>query len=166
MMIAIGSDKSGFALKEAVKRWLRENGIEYTDIGTTDIEAPEPFFRVAPRAAACLQNGGADRAILVCGTGMGMAQVAGKYKGIRAACVESVYSAQMCRAINDSNVLCMGGWVLAPEMAIEMVKSFLNTGFTEGLEAWRADFLKDAKAQFAALEDTLEEASKEAGGAT
>jgi len=63
---------------------------------------------------------------------MGMAQVANKYRSIRAACVESVYAARMCRAINDSNMLCMGGWLIGAEMGIEMSKAFLETEFTQG----------------------------------
>lgn len=90
--IVIGSDKSGFPLKEAVKRYLEEQGISYLEIGTTDPETGIPFFKVAPEAAALLQSGECEKAILVCGTGMGMSQVANKYKGVRAACVESVYS--------------------------------------------------------------------------
>lgn len=154
-MIVIGSDKSGFALKQAIKAWLIESGADYTEVGTTDVEAPHPFYKVAPVAAEMLAGGGADRAILVCGTGMGMAQVAGKYRGVRAACVESVYGARMCRAINDSNALCMGGWIIAPEMGVEMAKVFLSTGFTEGLEPWRAEFLEGARREFEELEGKI-----------
>ncbi len=74
-----------------------------------------------------------------------MSQVANKYKGIRAACVESVYAAGKCRAINDSNVLCMGGWLIGPEMGIEMSKAFLQTEFTQGVEEWRRRHLENAK---------------------
>jgi ribose 5-phosphate isomerase B len=105
--------------------------------------------------AKLLQAGQAGRAILICGTGMGMSQVANKFQGVRAACVESVYAARMCRAVNDSNALCMGGWVIAPEMGIEMVKAFLNTAHGEGLEPWRQDFLKNAKAEFEKLESEI-----------
>lgn len=155
MNVVIGSDKSGYTLKEAIKPWLVEQGHTVTEIGTTDPEVGVPFFKVAPQAAAMLMDGRAERAILVCGTGMGMSQVANKYKGVRAACVESEYAARMCRAVNDSNALCMGGWIVAPEMGLEMVKAFMNTRHTEGLEEWRQEFLKNAKAEFAALEDTI-----------
>ena len=155
MHIVIGSDKSGYSLKEAVKAWLTQEGYDFTEIGTTDPEVGVPFFQVAPEAAAMLQAGTAQRAILLCGTGMGMSQVANKYKGVRAACVESEYAARMCRAVNDSNALCMGGWVIAPEMGLEMVKAFLRTEHTEGLEEWRKDFLRNAKAEFAALEESI-----------
>lgn len=155
MKVILGSDKSGFTLKEALKPVLQQWGHEIIEIGTTDPNVGVPFFKVAPEAAKYLQEGNADRAILICGTGMGMSQVANKYKGIRAACVESLYGAKMCRAINDSNVLCMGGWIIAPEMGIEMVRLFMETAHTEGLEPWRQDFLKNAKVEFEKLEDTI-----------
>ncbi len=155
MKLVIGSDKSGYALKEFIKAYLAGEGIEFTEIGTTDPEVGVPFFKVAPEAAKRIQAGACDCGILICGTGMGMSQVAGKYRGIRAACVESVYAARMCRAVNDSNVLCMGGWVIAPEMALEMVKAFLNTAHTEGLEEWRQAFLKNARTEFLKLEEEI-----------
>lgn len=153
--IVLGSDKSGFALKEAVKAWLEEQGIAWAEVGTLNAENGVPFFKVAPEAVEMLQSGACEKAILVCGTGMGMSQVANKYKGMRAACVESVYAAKMCRAVNDSNILCLGGWVVAPEMGVEMVKAFLATNHTEGLEPWRQEFLQNAKLEFEKLEDEI-----------
>jgi len=155
MKLVIGSDKSGYLLKEAVKGYLDSQQIAYQEIGTTDPEVGVPFFKVSAQAAALVSQNEADQAILICGTGMGMSQVANKFKGVRAACVESVYAAKMCRAINDSNVLCMGGWVIAPEMGIEMVKAFLSTGHTEGLEEWRQSFLKNALNEVLALEEKI-----------
>jgi ribose 5-phosphate isomerase B len=116
---------------------------------------------MTPEAIGYMKRGEADRAILICGTGMGVSQVANCYKGIRAACVESVYGAKMCRAVNDSNVLCMGGWVIGPEMGVEMVKAFIKTEFTEGLEEWRKDFLQNAKKEFSILEESIYDAKGE-----
>lgn len=155
MRIVIGSDKSGFELKEAVKKYLQDLGHELLEVGTTDPTSPVPFYAVAPEAAKLIQGGQAERGILVCGTGMGMAQVAGKFKGIRAACVESVYAARMCRAINDANLLCLGGWLIGREMGLEMNRVFLETEFTQGLEEWRKQHLEKAKQQFAALEEEI-----------
>jgi len=155
MKIAIGSDKSGFALKEAIIKYLSNNNIDFIDIGTTDIEKSTPFFEVAPKAALVVSTGQADRGILCCGTGMGMSVVANKFKGITAACCESVYAAKMSRAVNDANVLCLGGWLIADWMGIEMVKTFLTTEFTQDLEEWRKDWLINAKRKVAALEDGL-----------
>lgn len=144
MKIIIGSDKSGFTLKEFLKPALTELGYTVEDMGTLNVEEPKPFFVVAPVVAKAIQEKVAEKAILICGTGMGMSQVANKYHGIFAACCESVYSARMCRAINNSNVLCMGGWVTANEMGLEMAKAFLTTDHTQGLEEWRQEFLKKA----------------------
>ena len=155
MKVIIGSDKSGFVLKEAIKAYLVEKGYEIIEVGTTDTDNPVPFFKTAPLAVEKIREGAAEKAILICGTGMGMSQVAGKYKNIRAACVESVYAARMCRAINDSNVLCIGGWIVADIMGIEMTDVFLNTEFTEGLEPWRKEFLKNARLEFNAIENEI-----------
>lgn len=141
----IGSDKSGFSLKEAVKSYLIENNYDVTDVGTTDENAPLPFFEVAENGAKRLQNKEFDRGILICGTGMGMSIVANKHEGVHAAACESVYAAEKCRAINDANVLCIGGWVIAPIMGVEMAKTFLNTGFTQNLEDWRARNIENAR---------------------
>ena len=84
------------------------------------------------------QNGTYDKAVLICGTGAGMSVVANKYKGVYAVACEGVYSAKMARAINNANVLCMGGWIVGPEMAVEMVKTFLATDWCQDLEDWRA----------------------------
>ena len=144
MKVALGSDKSGFLLKEAIKTYLTEQGIEFEDMGTQDLEHGKPYYEAAPVVARAVQSGKFDRGILICGTGMGMSLVANKFDGIYAACVESVYGAKMCRAINNANILTMGGWIIDPEMGVEMVKAFLNTGFTQDLEPWRAEFLTKA----------------------
>ncbi len=155
MKLYIGSDKSGFTLKEAIKAYLVSENYEVEDLGTQSIDAPMPFFKVAPLVAEKVSSGEAERGILICGTGMGMSQVANKYQGVRAAVVESVYGAKMSRAINDSNVLALGGWFIGPELGIEIAKTFLNTEFTQDLEEWRKDFLKNARQEFAALEETI-----------
>ncbi|AUD65863.1 sugar phosphate isomerase [Tenericutes bacterium MZ-XQ] len=141
----IGSDKSGFQLKEAVKSYLLENNYEVEDIGTLDEEKPFPFFEVAEKGAKLIQNKVYEKGILICGTGMGMSIVANKHEGVYGAACESVYAAEKCRAINDANVLCMGGWIIAPIMGVEMAKAFLNTGFTQNLEDWRAKNLEKAR---------------------
>ena len=150
--VLIGSDKSGFVLKEAIKEHLVNSGYQVEDCGTTSIEEGVPFFNVAPVAAKSSQEGKFERAILICGTGMGMAVVANKYKSIYAACCESVYAAEKCRAINNANILTMGGWVIGPEMGIQMADRFLNTQFTENLEEWRQEFLKNAAVKVEEIE--------------
>jgi ribose 5-phosphate isomerase B len=141
----IGSDKSGFLLKETIKQYLIEQQYEVSDIGTLDENQPLPFFEVAKKGATLIQDKSFEKGILICGTGMGMSIVANKHEGVYAAACESVYAAEKCRAINDANVLCMGGWVIAPIMGVEMTKTFLNTSFTQNLEDWRARNLEKAR---------------------
>ena len=155
MKLAIGSDKSGFAAKEAVKAWLTEQGIEFDDLGTLDPEQPKNYVIVASTVAPKVQSGEYDRAVLICGTGAGMNIVANKYKGVHAVACEGVYSAKMARAINNAKVLCMGGWIVGPEMAVEMVKTFLATEWCQDLEDWRKENMKKFAVQVSAIEDEI-----------
>lgn len=155
MKIAIGSDKSGFSAKEAIKAYLVEAGVEFDDLGTLDAEQPMPYYAVADKVAPLVQNGTYDRAILICGTGAGMGVVANKYKGVYAVACEGVYSAIKARAINGANVLCMGGWIVGPEMAVDMTRAFLTTEWLEGLEDWRQENLKKFNAQVKAIEEKI-----------
>ena len=153
--ISIGSDKSGYFLRCAIEKHLRDKGCELTVYGPQSPEEVVPFYEVAPKVAQDIQNSDAKLGILICGTGMGMSQVANKFKGIRAACVESTYAAKMCRVINDSNILCMGGWLIAETLAVEMTEAFLNAEFTVGVEEWRKAWLENAKSEFSKLEEKI-----------
>ena len=155
MRIAIGSDKSGFNLKEAIKAHLIKLGHVVSDVGTQDMEHGMPYVDVAPKVAELIQNNEYDRGILCCGTGMGMAIVANKYKGVYAAVVESVYAARKCRILNNANILTMGGWVIAPEMGIEMIDAFLDTDFTQDVDDFRRDFLNTSFKKFGELEEKI-----------
>ncbi|GLC29435.1 RpiB/LacA/LacB family sugar-phosphate isomerase [Clostridium omnivorum] len=155
MKIVLGSDKSGFPLKEAIKKYLTEKGHDIVDVGTQDMEHGMPYFKVAPLAAELVASKECEKGILICGTGMGMAIVANKFPGIYASVVESVYGAKMCRAINNANILTMGGWIIAENMGIEMVNAFLETEFTQDLEEWRKDFLKNAYKEVGQIEDNI-----------
>ena len=155
MKIAIGSDKSGFAAKEAIKAYLAQSGAEFDDCGTLDLEHVHPYYEIADKVAPMVQSGEYDRAVLICGTGAGMSVVANKYKGVHAVACESVSSAKMCRAINNANVLCMGGWIVGPEMAVEMVKTFLATDWCQDLEDWRKENMKKFAVQIDAIENKI-----------
>lgn len=155
--IIIGSDKSGFPLKEAIKAHLQEAGYEVNDAGTQDLEHGMTYFQVAPVVAKAVQDGTYEKAILICGTGAGMCVVANKYQGVYAVCCESVYAAEKCRAINNANIMTMGGWMINNEMGIAMTDKFLNTAFTENLEEWRQEFLKKAMVEVEAIEKKIYE---------
>ena len=155
MKLAIGSDKSGFAVKEAIMAYLLEAGVACDDLGTVDLNEVHPYYRVASDVAPLVQNGTYEKAILICGTGAGMCVVSNKFKGVHAVACESVYAAKMARAINNANVLCMGGWIVGPEMAIEMVKTFLATEWCQDLEDWRAVNMHKFSAEVQKIEDTI-----------
>lgn len=142
MKVVIGADKAGYQLKETIRERLLEAGHEVEDVGTCQMSEPRPHTVTAPAAAKAILANEADRGILICGTGMGMSIVANKHKGIYAAVVESVYAAEYCRKINDANVLCLGAFIVGSEMAIEIVHTFLETGFVQEFPKWRVDFLK------------------------
>lgn len=153
--IIIGSDKSGFPMKETIKAHLTELGYEVEDCGTQSMDQGVPYYQVAPMLSKKVQSGEYEKGILICGTGAGMAVVANKFKGITAVACESVYAAEKCRAINDANIMTLGGWIVAPEMGVAMTDKFLNTGFTENLEDWRKEFLKNAAKEVAAIETEI-----------
>jgi ribose 5-phosphate isomerase B len=140
--ILVAADPYAVSLKDAVVAHLKGQGYEVTDFSTRDGKAC-PYFESAVAVCRAMQAGQAPRAILFCGTGMGMSIVANRFKGCTAAVVESVYAAKMCRAINNANVLCLGQMIWGPDMAKVAVDAFLSTRFTEGLEGI-ADFLRDA----------------------
>lgn len=155
MKIAIGSDKSGFAAKEAVKAYLSGINADFDDLGTVSLEQVHPYYQVASEVAPLVQSGKYDRAILICGTGAGMSVVSNKFKGVYAVACEGVYSAKMARAINNANILCMGGWIVGPELAVEMSKTFLATDWCQDLEDWRAVNMHKFAAQLSAIEDGI-----------
>lgn len=152
MKIALAADASGFDLKEAVRAHLQEGAIEFTDFAPQARE----YYDVVPELMPKLQKKEYEYAILFCGTGMGMAQMANSYQGIRAAVVESVFAAKMSRAINDSNVLTMGGFIIAPFMACEIVDTFLSTKITDGLDDFH-DFLLEAQNIIKSVEEKIYE---------
>lgn len=153
--IIIGSDGSGFTLKEAVKAHLEEAGCQVEDCGAKDMDHKMPYFEVASIAAKKVQSGEYEKGILICGTGMGMAVVANKYQNVYAAVCENTYAAEKARAINNANVLTMGGWVTGDILGCEMADKFLNTEFTENLEEWRQEFLKNAFAKVKEIEEDI-----------
>ena len=155
MKIAIGSDASGFKAKEAIKAYLTEAKVDFDDLGTLDTSQPQPYYQVASTVAPLVQSGQYQRAILICGTGAGMSVVSNKYRGVYAVACEGLYSAKMARAINQANVLCMGGWIVGPELAIEMTKVFLSTQWLQDLEDWRQVNLRKFDAQVKAIEGDI-----------
>jgi ribose 5-phosphate isomerase B len=128
MKIAIGSDEAGYQLKELVRKYLVDLDHEVEDFGTFDdrpVLYPDIAFAVAEQVAA----GRFQRAILMCGTGIGMSICANKVPGVRAAQAHDTYSAERARKSNDAQVLAMGARVVGPELAKSIVKAWLESEF-------------------------------------
>lgn len=148
--IIVASDRAGFTLKEAVKEHLAELGYEVTDVGSKDTgEGGMAYWQAAKNLAPHVSSGEFERGILVCGTGMGMSIVANKYPNVYAALCENTFCAHNCRAVNNANVLTMGGWITPPYTGIAITDTFLNTEFLEGVTEWQTEnlpiFLSEVK---------------------
>lgn len=141
-MLALGCDHGGFELMKAVKNYLDENNIQYKDFGTLTGE-PVDYPDIAKVVCDSVVSGECENALLFCGTGIGISMAANKVKGIRAACCSDYFSAKFTRLHNDANVLCMGGRVVGPGLAIEMVDVFLNTEFEGGRHQKRIDKISE-----------------------
>lgn len=142
MKVALGCDHAGYSLKEMVASWLRRDGHEVLDEGTfseTSCDYPEFALRVARRVTA----GDADRGIVICATGVGMAMAANKVPGIRAAVCNDLYTARYSRLHNDANVLAMGARVIGPGVAEEIVHAWMETPFEGGRHSRRLQKMEE-----------------------
>jgi ribose 5-phosphate isomerase B len=146
MKIIIGADPSGFPLKTEIKDHLLKQGHEVVDVGMHDAKKEVTYYDAAAMVARKIQAGEADRGILFCGTGMGVSIVANKFKGIYASVVESEFTGERCKIINDANVLCLGCWIVSSYRAKKIVDLWLGAEFTKGKKELDqfAGFLKDA----------------------
>ena len=129
MRIACAFDHAGFPLKGLVLDVVREMGHEPVDLGT-DSTDPVDYPDTARAGADAVREGRAERAVVVCGSGAGVAVAACKVPGIRAACTHDTYSAHQCVEHDDVNVLCLGARVIGPALAREIIAAFLGATFT------------------------------------
>ena len=129
MRVACGFDHAGVPLREAVFEAVEETGNEVVDVGT-DSEESVDYPDIALRVTGAIQNGEADRGLLVCGSGAGVAVAANKVPGIYAAPIQDTYTAHQAVEHDDLNVLCLGGRVIGEELASEIVKAYLPAEFT------------------------------------
>ena len=128
-MIALGCDHGGYELKQEIKKYLDEKGIEYKDFGC-DSTAAVDYPVYAKKVAKAIQSGECEKGILICGTGIGISITANKFKGIRAALCTDCFCAEATRLHNDANVLALGGRGVGPGLAVKIVETFLNTPFS------------------------------------
>lgn len=141
MKVIIGSDHAGFAAKQALVPALKKMGHSVTDAGTDSAESADyPDF--AAQVGRAVAEAEAERGILICGTGIGMAMAANKIPGVRAAVVTNEFTAEMSRRHNDANVLCMGARVQPIEKMEEFARIFLEAPFEGGRHAGRVDKIK------------------------
>jgi ribose 5-phosphate isomerase B len=136
MKIAIGSDHAGFRLKEELKRHLESRGHELLDVGTSSEESVDyPDFGLA--VGRTVGSGRADRGVLACGTGIGIAIAANKVRGVRAGTPSDLFATRAMREHNDANVIAFGARLTAAPLALAMVDLFLETPFAGGRHARR-----------------------------
>lgn len=131
MKIIMGADRGGFLLKNEIKEDLLKRGYEVTDI---DPDEPVLFQDAAKAVAKGVQSKEYDRGIAICGTGMGVSIICNKHRGVYAALCESVYQARRAKVVNNTNVLCMGGFIIGPEMGKEMTRAWLEAEHMAGLD--------------------------------
>ncbi len=129
--VALGSDHAGFLLKEEIRNYFEQKGIEYTDCGTYSKQSCD-YAVYAKKACDKVLSCEAKYALLCCGTGVGISIAANKIKGIRAASCSDYFTAKYTRMHNDANVLCLGARVVGAGLACELVDVFLNTDFEGG----------------------------------
>lgn len=138
MKIAIANDHAGVEYKFILKKFLEDMGHEVINFGT-DENASCDYPDYADKVAKALQNGEAERGVLICGTGVGMSIAANKHKGIRASLCGDTYSAEFTRRHNDSNVLVLGARVIGVEIMLSVAKVYFSTEFEGGRHQRRID---------------------------
>ena len=142
MIIAIASDHGGFALKNTVRDHLKERGVKVVDLGTDSEESVDyPVYGKA--CGEAVAGGRADRGIVCCGSGIGISIAANKVKGVRCALCTSVEMARLCRQHNNANMIALGGRLTEPELALQIVDTWLDTEFEGGRHQRRTDMLDE-----------------------
>ena len=147
MKIVIGCDEAGCGLKHIIIDLLQKEGIEVTDEGCRDDEVVL-YPNIAERVANIVADGEADRGILICGTGIGMAISANKVPGIRAAVCHDPFSTERSRKSNNAQIMCMGERVVGPELAKYLVDLWLTCDFAGGGSAPKVEAIKQMEEKY------------------
>lgn len=140
MIIALGTDHGGFALKKTVAGAVKTDGHQLLDLGAFD-ETPVDYPDYAESVALALRNSEAERGILLCGSGVGACVAANKIPGMRACLCHDTYSAHQGVEHDDMNILCLGARIIGPELAAELVRAFLGARFS-GKERYKRRLAK------------------------
>ncbi|HHW12884.1 MAG TPA: ribose 5-phosphate isomerase B [Firmicutes bacterium] len=147
MRIAIGCDENGYEMKEAIKAHLEQRGVEYEDMGCGAGETVL-YPEIARRVAVSIMEGKFDRGILICGTGLGMAIVANKIPGVRAATCHDVYSAERARKSNNAQIITFGAQVIGNVLATKLVDVWLDSEFAGGRSKPKVDLIDEIDREF------------------
>ncbi len=129
MKVAFACDHAGFPLREPILEAIRQSGHEVVDLGAHSAD-PVDYPDYAEKVGRAIQRGEAERGVILCGSGVGAAIAANKLRGIRAGLCHDTYSAHQCVEHDDANVLALGGRVIGPDLAREVVHAFLQARFT------------------------------------
>ncbi|MFO1047952.1 MAG: ribose 5-phosphate isomerase B [Geminicoccaceae bacterium] len=139
-IVALAADHAGFELKNLLLEAIRERGLTALDLGTNDGRSVD-YPDMAGALADALSEGRAGRGVLVCGTGIGIGIAANRYRHLRAALCHDVTTASLARRHNDANVLVLGARVVGLEVALDCLRTFLDTAFEGGRHQRRVDKL-------------------------
>jgi ribose 5-phosphate isomerase B len=141
MKLFLAADHAGFELKNIIKEFLKKKKYDCSDLGAQSSESVNWAEYGAKGAQKVSENPEKSRAILICGSGIGMSIVANKFKNVRAALCHTTHDAEMSRKHNDSNILTLGARILDQGQALKIVQTWLNTPFEGGRHQTRLDFL-------------------------
>ncbi|MCF6158334.1 MAG: ribose 5-phosphate isomerase B [wastewater metagenome] len=139
MKIALASDHRGYELKKRIASVLTQMGYTVMDFGTMNGNESVDYPDFGIKAARAVSTNQCDRGILICGTGIGMSLIANKVKGVRAAVCHNLYTVEMSRRHNDSNMLCIGADIVDEELLEQKIKLWLETPFDGGRHARRVE---------------------------
>jgi ribose 5-phosphate isomerase B len=142
MKIVVGSDHFGYPLKEDLKDYLQELGHEPVDLGCQNPDEPVDYPDIAMAVAEAIARGTYERGILICGTGIGMAIVANKIPGVRAACCHDPYSAERARKSNDAQIITMGSQVIGLALGRQILDHWLASEFAGGRSTSKVEKIK------------------------
>ncbi len=153
-MIAVGSDHAGYHLKNIVIQYLKRNNYEVKDFGTCDACSVDyPDFGQA--VAEAVSRGECEKGIIICGTGIGISISANKVPGIRAALCTDTYMARLSREHNDANILAIGGRVVGPGLALDIVETWLKSQFLGGRHKARIEKIHQIEKKYMKVDGGL-----------
>ena len=130
MKLAVGADHAGLDMKSQIIPWLQQAGHEVVDVGAHTHDPADDFPDFAAAVGQTLCGGGAERGVMICGSGVGATIASNKVSGVRAALCHDTYTARQGVEHNDMNVLCLGGRVIGIETAKEVISAFVGASFT------------------------------------